>query len=90
MLSSQSKVIALIAILAVAGSAQNAPLPQTPQPAPKSAPAVQESVTRDYSKARPQFPTLIAPYRPEHVRRRISPIPRAWSNCCRTETSCSR
>jgi len=67
MLSSQSKVIALIAILAVAGSAQNASLPQTPQPSPASIPTPQESVTRDYSKPRPQFPTLIAPYGPEHV-----------------------
>ncbi len=67
MLSSYSKLIAFIAIFAVAGSAQNAPLPQTPQPAPNSAPTAQGYVTQDYSKPRPQFPTIVAPYRPEHV-----------------------
>ncbi len=67
MLSSHSKLISLLAILAVAGSAQTAPLPQTPQPAPASAPTARGYVTRDYSKPRPQFPTLIAPYEPEHI-----------------------
>ena len=65
MLSSYSKLIALLAILAVGGLAQTGSLPQTPQPA--SAPTAQAYVTHDYSKPRPQFPTLIAPYQPEHI-----------------------
>jgi outer membrane protein len=58
----QVAALALVALLSANAWAQ-APLPQAPQPAP----AAQTSMTRDYSKPRSQFPTLIAPYRPENV-----------------------
>jgi len=58
----QVAALAMVALLFANAWAQ-APLPPAPQPTP----AAQASVTRDYSKPRPQFPTLIAPYRPETI-----------------------
>jgi len=60
-------VLTLTAILSLPLCAQQAPLPSNPQPAPSGAPGAQAYVSRDYSKPRPQFPNLIAPYQPEHV-----------------------
>jgi outer membrane protein len=58
----QIAALALGAGFSIGGWAQTAPLPAAPQPAP-----AQQYVRPDYSKPRPQFPNLIAPYRPQHV-----------------------
>src|SRR5262249_32854856 len=58
---------ALASVLSFAAWAQDAPqsgLPQAPQPMATPAPQAQQYVPVDYSKARSQFPNVIAPYKP--------------------------
>ncbi len=58
--------IAMLAVMAsVSTGAQDTALPPAPQPTP--AQTSQQFVMKDYSKPRPAFPNILAPYKPQDV-----------------------